>query len=84
MGWRQGGPGRSCGEGLVPEVPVILLPNDPWPGHEGEQVMGLVMRNQRPTQVGVSVRRALDLGHPPPARPSPPDKSGRSRWPWPG
>ena len=71
VAWRQGGPGRSCGEGPVPEIPVILLPTDPRRGNEGAHVMGLVMRDQRPTRavwVFLSSVR-WTLGDPAPERP---------------
>ncbi|HXB56458.1 MAG TPA: hypothetical protein VN461_16920 [Vicinamibacteria bacterium] len=50
VAWRQGGPGSTCEEGPVPELPIILLPSDPRRGSEGAHVMGLVIRNQRPTR----------------------------------
>jgi hypothetical protein len=46
--WRQGGPGKGCEDGPVPELPVIVLPADPRPGREGEHAMGLVIRDQQP------------------------------------
>jgi hypothetical protein len=71
VAWRQGGPGSSCGGGPLPEIPVILLPTDPRAGHEGEHVMGLVMRYQHPTHAVWVFLSSLrwTLGHPAPEGP---------------
>jgi hypothetical protein len=71
VAWRQGGPGSSCGGGAVPEIPVILLPTDPRPGHESEHVMGMVMRDQNPTHAVWVFLSSLrwTLGHPAPEGP---------------
>jgi hypothetical protein len=71
VAWKPGGPGRSCAEGPVRELPVILLPSDPQRGNEGAHVMGLVIRDQRPTRavwVFLSSVR-WTLGDPAPERP---------------
>jgi hypothetical protein len=49
--WKRGGSGTSCGEGAVPEVPVILLPADPRPDQVGRHIMGLVIADQQPRRV---------------------------------
>ncbi|HKC14274.1 MAG TPA: hypothetical protein VKI41_19785 [Vicinamibacteria bacterium] len=71
VAWRQGGPGRSCADGPVPELPVILLPADPRRGNEAAHVMGLVIRNQRPTRAVWVFLSSLrwTLGDPAPERP---------------
>jgi hypothetical protein len=71
VAWRQGGPGSSCGGEAAPEIPIILLPTDPRPGHEDEHVMGLVMRNQHPTHAVWVFLSSLrwTLGHPAPDGP---------------
>jgi hypothetical protein len=60
--WREGGTMGVEGP-AVPEVPVIVLPEDPLPSRRGRQVMGLVMRDQEPNRTVWlflnSVRRTL-------------------------
>ena len=48
--WTLGGLGTVFGVSDVPEVPVILLPDDPSPSREGRHVMGLVMKSQEPNR----------------------------------
>jgi hypothetical protein len=47
VGWQEGG---SYGAAGVPEVPVILLREDPRRSRMRENIMGLVIRNQEPTR----------------------------------
>jgi hypothetical protein len=69
VGWQVGG---FYGDAGLPEVPVILLQQDPRRSRARANIMGLVMRNQEPTRaVWVflgPVRR--NLGLPDDARPS--------------
>jgi hypothetical protein len=48
--WTVGGLGTTFGASGVPEVPVILLPDDPAPVRRGQRIMGLVMRSQEPSR----------------------------------
>ena len=43
-------PDATYGDGPTPEVPVILLRDDPVKERRRSRVMGLVVRNQRPTR----------------------------------
>src|SRR5262249_6035581 len=47
VGWQEGG---LYGEGSVPEVPVIVLREDPRKSRAGANIMGLVIRDQAPTR----------------------------------
>jgi hypothetical protein len=70
--WTLGGLGTVYGAADVPEVPLILLPDDPAPSRDGRHIMGLVVKGQQPSRaVWVflkSVRWTLghDLGKPRP------------------
>jgi hypothetical protein len=46
--WTVGGLGTVYGAADVPEVPVILLPDEPAPSPDGQRIMGLVMKKQEP------------------------------------
>jgi hypothetical protein len=48
--WTLGGLGTVYGQADVPEVPVILLPDDPAPSRDSRHVMGLVIRSQEPSR----------------------------------
>ena len=63
--WTLGGLGTVYGSSDVPEVPVILLPDDPAPGREGQHIMGLVIKRQEPSRaVWVFLRSVRwTLGH---------------------
>jgi len=43
-------PDATYGDGPTPEIPVILLRDDPVKERRASRVMGLVVRNQRPTR----------------------------------
>jgi len=72
--WTVGELGTSYGAARIPEVPVILLPDDPDRTRAQRRVMGLVMRDQQPTRViwvflrsvrwtlGHDLRRARPIG----------------------
>jgi len=68
VGWQDGG---LYGEAPVPEVPVIVLREDPRKSRLGENIMGLVIRDQAPTRaVWVFVDPILrNLRISPPGRP---------------
>ena len=63
--WTLGGLGTVYGGADVPEVPVILLPDDPMPSRDGQHIMGLVMKSQEPSRaVWVFLKRVRwTLGH---------------------
>jgi len=71
--WTLGGLGTVYGESDVPEVPVILLPDDPDRSRRERRVMGLVMRNQEPTRAIWVFTNAVrwTLGHDPRAADTP-------------
>jgi hypothetical protein len=48
--WTLGGPGTVYGGADVPEVPLILLPDDPAPSRAGQHIMGLVVKGQQPSR----------------------------------
>jgi hypothetical protein len=48
--WTLGGLGTVYGAADVPEVPVILLPENPAPPRDGRHVLGLVMKDQEPNR----------------------------------
>ena len=48
--WTLGGLGTVYGAADVPEVPVIVLADDPAPSRDGRHVMGLVIRSQEPSR----------------------------------
>lgn len=48
--WTLGGLGTVFGDSDVPEIPVILLPEDPAPSRADRRIMGLVIRNQAPSR----------------------------------
>jgi hypothetical protein len=41
---------ETIGESARPEVPVIVLPTDPLPHRRNRKVLGLVMRDQKPSR----------------------------------
>ncbi len=45
--WTLGGPGTVYGGADVPEVPLILLPDDPAPSRDGQRIMGLIVKGQQ-------------------------------------
>jgi hypothetical protein len=48
--WTVGGLGTVYGAADVPEVPVILLPDDPAPSRARRHIMGLVLKSQEPSR----------------------------------
>jgi hypothetical protein len=43
-------PDATYGDGATPEIPVILLRDDPVEERRSKRVMGLIVRNQKPTR----------------------------------
>ena len=64
--WNRGGLGTVYGASARPEIPVILLPDDPSRARADQHVMGLVMRQQEPSRaIWVFLRSVRwTLGHP--------------------
>ena len=50
VAFRKAGPETTYGDGPVPEVPVILLRDDPVPDRRPRRVLGLVVRDQEPNR----------------------------------
>ena len=48
--WTLGGFGTVYGGADVPEVPLILLPDDPAPSRDSQHIMGLVVKGQQPSR----------------------------------
>jgi hypothetical protein len=48
--WTLGGLGTVYGADDVPEVPLILLPDDPAPSRDGQHIMGLVVKKEQPSR----------------------------------
>lgn len=63
--WTLGGLGTTYGGASLPEVPVILLPDDPSPARSSRHVMGLVIKEPSPTRaVWIFLRNVRwTLGH---------------------
>lgn len=51
VAFRVAAPDSTYGDGPVPEIPIVLLKEDPIVGRRSSHVMGLVVRRQEPNRV---------------------------------